>query len=68
MELQTLGAWQPLLQAELRAPYFEALCERVDAARNTAEIYPPAGQEFFCSAHDRAGAGSCGDSRAGPLS
>ena len=47
MELQMLGAWQPYLQAELCAPYFKALCERVDAARSTAEVYPPAGQEFF---------------------
>ena len=32
---------------ELTAPYFEALCARVDAARQEKEIYPPAGREFF---------------------
>ena len=47
MESNALGAWRPYLQAELTAPYFEALCKRVDAARDTAEIYPPAGREFF---------------------
>lgn len=47
MESNALGAWRPYLQAELTAPYFEALCKRVDAARDAAEIYPPAGREFF---------------------
>lgn len=47
MESNALGGWRPYLQAELTAPYFEALCKRVDAARDTAEIYPPAGREFF---------------------
>ena len=47
MNLETLGAWRPLLEKELAAPYFEALAARVDAARQTQEVYPPAGREFF---------------------
>ena len=47
MNLETLGAWRPLLEKELSAPYFEALAARVDAARQTQEVYPPAGREFF---------------------
>ncbi len=35
------------MQQELTAPYFEALTARVDEARRTSEIYPPAGREFF---------------------
>lgn len=47
MNIETLGAWKPLLQQELSAPYFEALTARVDAARQETEVYPPAGREFF---------------------
>lgn len=47
MNTETLGAWKPLLQQELIALYFEALTARVDEARKTSEIYPPAGREFF---------------------
>ena len=47
MNMETLGAWKPLLQQELSAPYFKALTARVDAARQETEVYPPAGREFF---------------------
>ena len=47
MNIETLGAWKPLLQQELSAPYFKALTARVDAARRETEVYPPAGREFF---------------------
>ena len=47
MNSETLGAWRPLLEKELAAPYFEALSARVDAARQETEVYPPAGREFF---------------------
>ena len=47
MNTETLGAWKPLLQQELSAPYFKALTARVDAARQETEVYPPAGQELF---------------------
>lgn len=47
MKQTDLGAWQALLQEETARPYFEKLLRRVDAARETAEIYPPRGREFF---------------------
>lgn len=47
MNIETLGAWKPLLQQELSTPYFEALTARVDAARQKTEVYPPTGREFF---------------------
>lgn len=47
MDLHALDAWKPLLREELDAPYFAALCERTETARETHEIYPPAGREFF---------------------
>ncbi|MGN1308110.1 MAG: uracil-DNA glycosylase [Faecousia sp.] len=47
MNTETLGAWKPLLQQELSAPYFAHLTARVDAARQETEVYPPAGREFF---------------------
>ncbi len=47
MNIASLGAWAPLLRQELDAPYFSALLQRVDEARQTSEIYPPAGREFF---------------------
>lgn len=40
-------AWIPLLRAESDAPYFWELTARVEAARRTAEVYPPEGREFF---------------------
>lgn len=47
MNTNMLGAWTPLLQAELNAPYFRDLTARVEAARRSAEVYPAAGREFF---------------------
>lgn len=47
MNTEMLGAWKPLLQTELNAPYFQNLTARVEAARKSAEIYPSAGREFF---------------------
>ena len=38
-----LGTWEAHLPADCLAP----LAERLSAARKTAEIYPPAGREFF---------------------
>lgn len=38
-----LGAWAAYLPADMLRP----LLERLAAARQTAEIYPPAGREFF---------------------
>ena len=38
-----LGAWEARLPVGCLAP----LVERLAAARETAEIYPPAGREFF---------------------
>lgn len=38
--------WENLLQEELAKPEFQALLEKVRQNRQTAEIYPPAGQEF----------------------
>lgn len=38
--------WENLLQEELAKPEFQALLEKVRQSRQTAEIYPPAGQEF----------------------
>lgn len=47
MEQLNIGAWQELLRRETEKPYFSELLQRVKAARETAEIYPPQGQEFF---------------------
>ena len=47
MDFKRLGAWMPLLQEELQKPYLAALDERVEEARQSAEVYPPAGREFF---------------------
>ena len=47
MDQMQLGAWQALLDEELKQPYFPALTKRVEAARKTTVIYPPEGQEFF---------------------
>ena len=46
MELEALGPWRALLEGELVQPYFAALAEQVDAARTSAEIYPPAAETF----------------------
>lgn len=47
MEQMQLGAWRELLREELKKPYFAALMQRVEAARETSVIYPPKGREFF---------------------
>lgn len=47
MDFKRLGAWTPLLREELQKPYLAELDERVEKARQSAEVYPPAGQEFF---------------------
>lgn len=47
MEQLNLGAWQELLRRETEKPYFSELLQRVKAARETTEIYPQQGQEFF---------------------
>lgn len=47
-EKQTdLGAWQSLLREETEKPYFSELLQRVEDARNGAEIYPSRGREFY---------------------
>ena len=38
--------WESLLREALDQPKYHALFKRVAEARSTAEIYPPAGQEF----------------------
>ena len=38
--------WESLLRESLDQPKYHALFKRVAEARSTAEIYPPAGQEF----------------------
>ena len=43
MDADKLGAWAPLLNQDTLAP----LLARTQAARKTAEIYPPAGRELF---------------------
>lgn len=47
MNPRSLGAWEALLHSEVEQPYFKELNQRVEAARAEAEVYPPAGQEFF---------------------
>ena len=47
MDFKRLGAWTTLLRKELQKPYLAALDERVEEARQSAEVYPPAGREFF---------------------
>ena len=47
MDFKRLGAWTPLLREELQKPYLAVLDECVEKARKSAEVYPPAGQEFF---------------------
>lgn len=47
MENARLGAWAPLLQQETELPYFQSMLQRLAQARQEAEIYPPAGREFF---------------------
>lgn len=41
MELSALGAWLPLLDSEVRQPYFQTLCRRVDEAFQNGTVYPP---------------------------
>ena len=47
MEVSQLGAWAAPLAPQLHAAYFRELTQRLDAARRTEEVYPPAGREFF---------------------
>lgn len=47
MNSKSLGAWEALLHHEVEQSYFKELNQRVEAARAEAEIYPPAGKEFF---------------------
>ena len=47
MEVSKLGAWAAPLAPQLHAAYFRELTRRLDAARRTEEVYPPAGREFF---------------------
>lgn len=44
----TLGAWQPLLHAELSQPYFQLLMQRLDAAYQAETVYPPR-EELFAA-------------------
>lgn len=46
MDIGALGPWGALLKDELEKPYFAALTERVDEARASAEVYPPAEETF----------------------
>ena len=41
MDTSALGAWAPLLESEFGKPYWAKLCERVDAAYASREVYPP---------------------------
>ncbi len=41
MELSALERWRPWLAASLDCPKFAALCQKVEAAYETAEVYPP---------------------------
>ena len=41
MDVSALGAWTPLLNGEFTKPYWAKLCERVDAAYEAGEVYPP---------------------------
>ena len=44
MEVSQLGAWAAPLAPQLHAAYFQELTQRLDAARRTEEVYPPAGR------------------------
>ena len=46
MDVSQLGAWQALLSEEMRKPYFESLCARLDEAYQTAAVFPPE-EELF---------------------
>jgi len=46
MDLNALGGWLPLLEAETQTPYFAQLCEKVDAAYGSGTVYPPREQLF----------------------
>lgn len=41
MDLSALGPWQKLLEPTLACPDFAALCQKVDAAYENTEVYPP---------------------------
>lgn len=46
LDLTSLGPWRDLLQAELAQPWFQALCQKVEAAYESALVFPPKGELF----------------------
>lgn len=46
MDISGLGAWTPLVQDELKKPYFQTLAARVDEADACGAVYPPARERF----------------------
>ena len=52
-DLKALGAWAPLLEKELHAPYFEELQKKVaDAYAHTA-VFPPEADVFHALGRTR---------------
>ena len=47
MDSKRLGDWTLLLREQLQKLYLTSLNGRVEEARQSAEVYPPAGREFF---------------------
>ena len=45
-DLKALGAWVPLLEKELHAPYFEELQKKVADAYAHTTIFPPEADVF----------------------
>ena len=41
MDLKETGSWAPFLSCETEKPYWHDLCRRVEAAYETAAVYPP---------------------------
>ena len=41
MDLKETGSWAPFLSRETEKPYWPELCRRVEAAYETAAVYPP---------------------------
>lgn len=46
LDLSSLGAWAPLLQSELNAPYFHSLLTAVNEAYANTTVFPPAHDVF----------------------
>ena len=46
MDLTDLGSWRALLAGTLERPSFARLTERVEAARASVTVYPPADRQF----------------------